>query len=282
MQGVEAELATVAGKMSVELVQPRELPSRIDQLQAKSCSVAMTNGLDTAALQGHPSLDLRWLSVLQEGLGHVPYCIVADDPTSGAGGLLPLLLVRSRLFGRFLIGHSFLSTGGVRADNAVAAQALIDRAIELADECDVDYLELRHEHEICHPRLTHTSQSKVHCRIGLPEQPADVLARLKSKVRSQVRRGIENNFEVAWGRQDRLADFYKVFAENMRDLGTPVFGRRLFAAALRHLDQAELVTVSHRQKPIAAAMLVHGERVTEVPCASSLRQYNSLNVNMFM
>ncbi|MCA9176574.1 MAG: GNAT family N-acetyltransferase, partial [Planctomycetales bacterium] len=42
------------------------------------------------------------------------------------------------------------------------------------------------------------------------------------------------------------------------------------------------VTVSHRQKPIAAAMLVHGERVTEVPCASSLRQYNSLNVNMFM
>ena len=35
-------------------------------------------------------------------------------------------------------------------------------------------------------------------------------------------------------------------------------------------------------KPLAAALLVHGNGITEVPSASSLRPYNSTNANMLM
>ena len=69
-----------------------------------------------------------------------------------------------------------------------------------------------------------------------------------------------------------LDDFYAVFSRNMRDLGTPVFGRRLFQAIAEMLpEQAEYCVVRHGRRPVAAALLVHGDGVTEVPSASALR-----------
>jgi FemAB-related protein (PEP-CTERM system-associated) len=80
-----------------------------------------------------------------------------------------------------------------------------------------------------------------------------------------------------------LNEFYAVFSQNMRDLGTPVFSRRLFQSILRQFpEDAELCVVRLDRRPVAAALLVHGECVTEVPSASSLRAYNSLNANMLM
>jgi FemAB-related protein (PEP-CTERM system-associated) len=69
----------------------------------------------------------------------------------------------------------------------------------------------------------------------------------------------------------------------MRDLGTPVFGRRLFRAILDRLGgQAELCVVRDGVRPIAAALVVHGQGVSEVPSASSLKEYNPANANMLM
>jgi FemAB-related protein (PEP-CTERM system-associated) len=69
----------------------------------------------------------------------------------------------------------------------------------------------------------------------------------------------------------------------MRDLGTPVFGQKLFASILAHFpDRSELCVVRCDGRPIAAAIIVHGPGTTEVPSASSLRPYNSTNANMLM
>jgi FemAB-related protein (PEP-CTERM system-associated) len=80
-----------------------------------------------------------------------------------------------------------------------------------------------------------------------------------------------------------LPDFYAVFSENMRDLGTPVFGRSLFHNILeRFPDRAEFCMVRSKSEPVAAALLLHGWGVTEVPSASSLRRYNPTCVNMLL
>jgi FemAB-related protein (PEP-CTERM system-associated) len=69
----------------------------------------------------------------------------------------------------------------------------------------------------------------------------------------------------------------------MRDLGTPAFGRGLFAAILRQFPgAAELCVVRDGARPAAAALLLHGRGVTEVPSASSLRAYNPACVNMLL
>ncbi len=69
----------------------------------------------------------------------------------------------------------------------------------------------------------------------------------------------------------------------MRDLGTPVYGCQLFSSILRRFpDEAEICTVRLDGKPIAAALLLHGRGMTEVPSASSLRSFNWTNANMLM
>jgi FemAB-related protein (PEP-CTERM system-associated) len=69
----------------------------------------------------------------------------------------------------------------------------------------------------------------------------------------------------------------------MRDLGTPVYGRSLFRAAVRQFPgHAEFCVVRLGTKPVAAGLLVHGWKTTEIPSASSLREHNSTCANMLM
>ena len=232
--------------------------------------------------QASPSGDPTWLAVLAQGLRHEPYCIeaVADGQVVG---LLPLCYVQSLLFGRFLVSLPYLNTGGVLADDEDVARALIDRAIELADQLKVRYLELRHEQPIEHPGLTKTLTSKVHMRLALPDTSEQLWKDFSPKVRNQIRKGEKAGLTVHWGNLELLDEFYAVFSRNMRDLGTPVFSRKLFENILRQFsDRAELCAVRNEGRPLAAGLLVHGSRVTEVPSASSLRSHNASNANMFM
>ncbi|MCO6459420.1 MAG: FemAB family PEP-CTERM system-associated protein [Pirellulaceae bacterium] len=228
------------------------------------------------------SYDPRWLAVLRDGLRQLPYCVQATRGERVVG-TLPLMYVRSYLFGRYLVGLPYLNYGGVRAEDDSVARQLVDRAVQLADDLQVKRLELRHEVEQPHPSLTETLTSKAHLRLALPAT-ADVLwDSFKPKVRNQIRKGESQGFEVRWGTHATLDGFYEVFSRNMRDLGTPVFGRRLFQSIIaRFPDQAEFCVVQLGHRPVAAALLTHGCGVTEVPSASSLREYNSTNANMFM
>jgi FemAB-related protein (PEP-CTERM system-associated) len=98
-----------------------------------------------------------------------------------------------------------------------------------------------------------------------------------------VRKGQKSQLTVHWGGEDLLDDFYAVFSRNMRDLGTPVYGRDLFRSVLAVFpNQSELCVVRAGSQAVAAALLLHGWGITEVPSASSLREFNSSNANMLM
>jgi FemAB-related protein (PEP-CTERM system-associated) len=191
--------------------------------------------------------------------------------------------VSSLVFGRFLVSLPYLNYGGVLAEDDAVAGLLIDRAASLANQLGVRYLELRHTQARQHPALVHQMSSKVHMRLALPASPGQLWDALDAKVRNQVRKGQKNNLTVVWGGQDLLEEYYAVFSENMRDLGTPVYGRALFRSILAQFpDRAELCVVRSEKQPIATALLLHGWGVTEVPSASSLRRFNSTNANMIM
>jgi FemAB-related protein (PEP-CTERM system-associated) len=228
------------------------------------------------------SQDLRWLDVLAGAFDHRPYCIEAAAG-DGTGGFLPLLLVRSLLFGRFLVGLPYLNSGGVVAGDDSAARALIDRAVELADQLDVRYLELRHEQPIAHPAFNASLTTKVHMRLTLQATVGSLWDELSTKVRNQVRKGQKCGLAVLWGGTELLDEFYDVFSRNMRDLGTPVYGRKLFWNTLATFPgDAELCVVRGDGAAVAAALLLHGRGVTEVPSASCLRSANPTCANMLM
>jgi FemAB-related protein (PEP-CTERM system-associated) len=229
-------------------------------------------------LSKHP----LWLEVLRTGLGHEVFAVeaVASGRTVG---FLPLAYVSSMLFGRFLVSLPYLNTNGVVAQSADVQAELITRAATLADELNVRYLELRHEAPIAHPSLDAALTSKVHMRLRLPATAEQLWTGYDSKLRNQLRKGEKGGFAVAWGGAELLDRFHDVLSRNMRDLGSPVYGKKLFAAVLGAFPRdAEVCLVSDGPRPVAAALLLHGWGVTEVPTASSLRAYNPSNVNMLM
>lgn len=248
------------------------LAARLPDWEAYACRG------DRVPLGRHPG----WLAVLQQGLHHVPYALEA---TAGGKitGYLPLAYVRSFLFGRFLVGLPYLNSGGVLADDDATRGRLLDEATKLADALNVRYLELRHETPIEHVALMGKLTSKVHMRLALPSFVGPLWEGLHAKVRNQVRKGEKSGLTVSWGGRELLGDFYDVFSRNMRDLGTPVYGRGFFGAILdRFPNQAELCVVRAGDKAAAVALLLHGKGVSEVPSASALREYNAVCANMLL
>jgi serine/alanine adding enzyme len=226
--------------------------------------------------------DLRWLAVLRDGLNHEPYLLEACEGDRTVG-ILPLALVKSLLFGSFLVSLPYLNWAGVIAERDDVAQALVDRAVKLADELDADHLELRQERELAHRALTEALNTKANMRLPISAGVDAVWSQLKSVVRTQVRKGQAQGFSIDWGGVELLDDFYGVFAQNMRDLGTPVYGKGLFRGALLALQpDAELCVVRLGGRPVAGALAVHGHGITEVPSASVERQFRSTAANSYM
>jgi len=267
--------ATAAPPASPLRIRTHEPPDLEDCLPRLAAYAACRPQL---ALSRHPG----WLQVLRHGLQHGVYCLEAVED-GRTRGFLPLAFVKSMLFGRFLVSLPYLNMGGVCADDDDTARLLIDRALVLADDLRVRYLELRHEQPIDHPALSERMCSKVHMRLPLPLSVGGLWEQIPSKVRNQVRKGQKNGLNVVWGSRELLPEFYGVFSTTMRDLGTPVYSRRLFDQTLREFPRdAELCIVRSGETPVAAALLLHGRGVTEVPSAACLRQYHPACANMLM
>ena len=225
--------------------------------------------------------DIGWRDVVEETFGHPTYYLMAEGRGGEVVGVLPLVYLKSRLFGRVLVSLPYFNYGGLVADGPIASRALLTAAIEIARSEGARHIELRHtDREITDLPAKST---KVSMRLGLPEGSDELWRRLGSKLRSQIQRPLREGMSVAFGQLDQLDAFYEVFAENMRDLGTPVYPRRFFEAILRRFpDRTALCTVYHGDRPVASGFLVAFRDTVEIPWASSLRRYNRFGPNMLM
>jgi FemAB-related protein (PEP-CTERM system-associated) len=264
--------AAVVGPTIVEAVDRGDWATFLPRLESYLL------GRGVVPLSQHPA----WLAVLEDGLGHRCHLAVASQG-GVTRGFLGLAYLNTPWFGRFLVSLPYLNYGGAIADDDDAARQLVDHALSLAAERNVRFLELRSQRGIDHPALSPRAGAKVNMRLALPDSPARLWSTLSSKVRNQIRKGDGAGLEVSWGGRESLDGFYEVFSRNMRDLGTPVYGKSFFASIVRHFpDRAEFCVVRLGDRPIAAALLLHGWGITEVPSASSLRDYNSTCANMLM
>ena len=205
-----------------DTAQPKASPcASLDSVAILQGQAAVNRSRELFRLAGsshHPSRDLRWLTVLRDGLQHQPY-LLEVQPASDRPSYLPLAFVKSMLFGRYLVGLPYLNSGGVDSVHPETAQCLIDRAVGLAEQLNCRFLELRHETPVAHSAFNAELTSKVHMRLELPATPEALWDDLKSKVRNQIRKGQSQDFDIHWGTVDLLDDFYRVFSQNMRGPG---------------------------------------------------------------
>ncbi len=218
--------------------------------------------------------------IIEQAFGH-ECAYLAALHGDNVVGILPLVLFRSPLFGRFAVSLPFFNYGGVVADSEAAARALLERVTALARARGLSHVELRHEH-VRFPELP-AKRHKVGMRLALPASHDALWQGLDRKVRNLVRKAEKANLTVKLGGAELIPDFYRVFARNMRDLGTPVYTRRLFEAVLNEFsDSARVFAVFLGTEPVAASVTVQWRDSIEVPWASSLREQRALSPNMLL
>lgn len=193
-------------------------------------------------------------------------------------GVLPLVLQQSRLFGRRLVSMPFFNYGGAVAADEGVRRALAESAAGLARELGVRELELRDRRPL---EGVVARLEKVSPMLDLPDSVDALSKKLGSKLRSQIKRADRVAPEVVRGGGELVPEFFAVFAETMRDLGTPVYPRRffdeLFLRCGRHCTAFVLRVNGH---PAASAILIAHGTTLEIPWAASRRDFRAESVNM--
>jgi serine/alanine adding enzyme len=215
-----------------------------------------------------------WRRVFQGAFGHE--CLYLAARRDGRiAGILPLVETRSFLFGRALTSLPFVNFGGVLADSDDTAHALVAESARLAASRRCRHVELRHVDRRFGDLPV--KQHKVTMRLPLE---AEMWGRIDRKARNQVRKAEKSGLTVVRGGAELLPEFYRVFARNMRDLGTPVYPRKFFAAVLAAFaDRTRLIVVRLKDTAVAAGLTYRTGDTVEIPWASSIRDYNPLCPN---
>lgn len=241
----------------------------------------------------HHAYSWEWRQVIANVFRHRPYYLVARsrplNGTSGIAGVLPLIHFKSILFGRALISVPYLNAGGILADSPEIAEALLKRAEELGRELGVDYMELRYRERdpVCHERLV-VRTHKVSMLLGLPGHAEDLFQSFPAKLRSQIRRPTKAGLYARVSGTDlpyekSIDAFFSVFSEHMRDLGTPVYPKRLFHETVRHFgNRCRFVTIWKGDRPVAAGALIGAGTTAEVTWASALKRASRDSPNMLL
>lgn len=237
-----------------------------------------------AYVEAHPQASLyhhaAWRELVARTMRHEDVSLIAHDGTGRVVGVLPLIAMRSRLFGAFAVSLPYFNYAGPLADSAAVEQRLLQAAGALAGQGGLSHVEVR---ETRARAGWPAREDKVAMIRALPASDAALDAELGSKLRAQVRRATREDPRWRVGGVELLDDFYRVFARNMRDLGTPVYARGFFAAVLAAWPQrAHVVVVDLRGEPVACALLLGYRDMLEIPWASTLREVNALGINMFM
>lgn len=235
-------------------------------------------------VHGHEASDhyhrLDWKGVIERGFGWPTFFLMAEQD-GRVQGVLPLVWQKSRLFGSFLTSLPFLNGGGTLAGCKEADDALLEEAARLARDLRVSHVEFRFRRN---PQLALPTKTTKVAVIRSIEPDADrMLRELPHKVRSDVRKALKSGLTAEFAGTEALDDFYRLFAINMRALGTPVYSKAFFREILKAFpDETYISLVRHTGKPIAASFLMGHRGVIEAGWSSSLYQYASLKPNMFL
>ena len=224
---------------------------------------------------------VRWRRLIEDQFGHQTHYLYATGAAGEVLGVLPLIRLKSRLFGDYMVSMPYMNYGGAIGSTPDVVRALMQEASQLGERLGVSHIEFRDTQHYAEGWTVRTD--KVVMLLDLPDTPEALWDAFTPKLRAQIRRPQREQTEVVHGGSELLPQFYRVFARNMRDLGTPVYGERFFAAILAAFPQAARITiVRHAHQPVAAAFTLGHRARLEIPWASSLREYNPLGVNMLL
>ncbi len=231
---------------------------------------------------GSPFHLTAWQRMIQTTFPHQPYHLVARDSSGAVAGVLPLFLVRSRLFGRMLTSTPQAAYGGILADSESVSTALLNGASEIAKRLNVEFLELRNFRQPVPDDSLVKKDLYVTFRQELQADPEANMLAIPRKTRAEVREGIKHGLEFKVN-EIGTDGFFDVYSRSVRDLGTPVFPKKLFANGQREFgSDCKIMSVHYQGKLVAAVWTLFYKDEVVPYFGGSIREYNRLAVNNFM
>ena len=220
-----------------------------------------------------------WQTVIERVLGRRTFRLVARDDR-GIQGVFPITWVRSRFFGDCLVSSPLGVYGGICADHEGAYFSLLQAGRELGERLGVKYLEMRNRTE-AFPTNLPGRDLYVTFTQDLTLGPEKLFARLPKKTRYEVRIGQKAGLE--WTEEDRIDEFYEIYAHNVHRLGTPVFPKKLFVHLRKELpDSWRLFLVRKGQRAIAGAFCWYFRNTVMPFYVGSLKEFYRDSPNNFM
>jgi len=228
----------------------------------------------------HLSAASGWYLTIQRAYGHLPLYLWAEGASEGSA-VLPAFLVRRPVLGTVVTSMPFLDAGGPCGGSGRIADALVNHLVAEARRRGASRVELRCIRPMDQP--LEPSLEKVTLMLPLPSDPDRLWRSLDPKVRNQIRKAERSGLTVEVGGINLLDDFYRVFAVNMRDLGSPVHAKKFFRTILETFgESARVVLVKKNGVSLGGLISLVFKDTIYVPWASSLREYASFSPNMLL
>ncbi|HET7218439.1 MAG TPA: FemAB family XrtA/PEP-CTERM system-associated protein [Vicinamibacterales bacterium] len=202
-----------------------------------------------------------WREINRESLGHES-CYLAAIDAGRVVGILPFVHVDSRLFGNIACSMPFVNYGGPVGDSEEVETQLVTEATRVADEWGVEFLEIRARRHLgdTYP----TSLHKVSMTVDLPADPDEMWKGFKTELRQHIRRGYKRGFSVVAGGVELVDDFFSVFAEAWRDMGTPVYSKEYLQRVARVFSGRIRICIAyHDSTPAAGSFQAYDGGIAE-------------------
>jgi FemAB-related protein (PEP-CTERM system-associated) len=220
------------------------------------------------ATLGHAA---AWARVLRQAYGLRVHPLLARDVAGRIAGVLALAELRTWRGRRELVSLPFLDAAGILAADPDAERALRTRAACLAREAGARVLELRNLAPAGDGAAS--EGSRVDLVMPLEREPEAQWKALSAKVRNQTRKAEREGLVLSDAApEQRVDEFYRVFAQNMRDLGSPVHARAFFKSIEREFgSRVNFIVTRLGGRPVGGLVAIRFARQVTVPWASTLR-----------
>ena len=194
---------------------------------------------------------IGWRNIFRNVFRLEPHYLLAER-NAEIVGVLPLVYQKSLLFGNALISSPFCVEGGPLAVDDGVDAALTDAAVAILKETRAPYIEFRSK-RAHHPGWTPKTNLYATFAGQISADDKENLLAIPRKQRAVVRKTLESSLvsEVV----AQVDDLFSVYAESVRNLGTPVFPKRYFAELKRAFGaDCDIVVVKDAGNPVSAVL----------------------------
>ena len=221
-----------------------------------------------------------WRMVIEETYKLKPYYFMAADNKENIQGVLPVFETRTITGGKGACSLPFCNYGGICARSQEARELLLNAARKMAEKDGWKTLELRNLKPM--EESWRADKSNVTQIVRLPGDKEIFWSNLVSKIRWMINKARQSPLEKVTGR-DRVHDFYLVYSENMRDLGTPTHPEFFFRRVLEFFPaETDLIMLYQGRDPLSGMLTFRFRDSLSDPWDSSRRKYFELYPNYLL